>query len=78
VKKWIKAVLGRVWDEMAPAAGHGSSEVAAAMYTGSAMVMYPRAGEQGMTMEQLRAEVRADREAGVAQDRTLERGGRGM
>jgi hypothetical protein len=59
----LKAILGKVWDEMAPAVSHGSSEIAASLYTGSGFVMYPRAGQEPMTMDSLRAEVNAKQQS---------------
>ena len=34
----VRAALGRLWDEAAPAVSQGSSELASAMYTGSGFV----------------------------------------
>jgi hypothetical protein len=57
----LKAILGKIWDEMAPAVAHGSSELGAAMYSGSGSgyVMYARGGQEPVTMESLRAEIQA-------------------
>jgi hypothetical protein len=78
-QSWIKALLGKVWDEMAPAASHGSSELGAALYTGSGFVLYPRAGKEPVSMESLRANAQAKVHAkdGKEQDRDgREQGGR--
>jgi hypothetical protein len=65
-KSLLSRILGRVWDETAPAVSQGSSELASVMYTGSAFV-HPRPIE---TMAQLQAEAQ--------QKQTPERGDRGL
>jgi len=71
----IKAILGKIWAEFAPAVKQGSNELASAMYTGSAFSMPPKT-DQKDSMDMIRAEAQAKE---LARDsRGREHGGRGM
>ena len=71
--KKIKAFLGKLWDEFAPAVSHGASELGASLYTGSGYVMYSRSGPEPVTMASLRAEAHSKEQG--KDTRGQERGG---
>ena len=48
----VRNAAGKVWDELAPAFDHGRSEAAAALFTGSAYVMYQKGPLQEQGQDQ--------------------------
>lgn len=71
----LRTILGKVWDEMAPAVSQGSNELGAVLYTGSGYVMYGRGGQERVTMDSLRAEAHAKQQN---KESGREQGGREM
>jgi hypothetical protein len=69
----IRAFLGKVWDEAAPAAAHGSSEIASVLYTGSGFVQPPATEKATETMAQLQAEAQQKQSAEPEREQGLER-----